>query len=283
MFHDSHRHPVTGQIGLGVGDGVFPIVKNAGGQGGAGGAFHEGRSQMLGRPGASGGDQRDLDSVGHGSRHGQIITVLGAVGIHAGQNNLTGPQTLDLAGPAHRLQPRRHPAAVDVNLPDLLTVAVHPLRVDVHHNALAAEPPGRLAHEIRVAHRRRVDRNLVGPGVQQGADVVQGLDPPADGHRHEADLGRPAHHVEQDRPLLVAGGDVQKNQLVGPFLLIPRGHFHRVARVSQVHEVRSLHHPPGMHVEAGNDPFGQHQGVSGRHFENREWTDPILSDGASPS
>ena len=51
---------------------------------------------------------------------------------------------------AHRFQPRRHPAAVDVDFPHLAAVLLDPLRVDVHHDALAAEPPGRLADELRV-------------------------------------------------------------------------------------------------------------------------------------
>src|SRR5262249_45136482 len=143
----------------------------------------------------------------------------GAVGVHARQDDLAGPQPLDLARPGDRLAPGRHAAAVDVDLPDLAAVAEHPLRVDVDDDALAAEPPRRAADEFGVAHRRRVDRDLVRPGVEQGPDVVEGPDAAADGHRHEADLGRAPDHVPDDLAPLVARRDVEEDQLVGPFLL----------------------------------------------------------------
>ena len=130
---------------------------------------------------AAGGDHGDLDGVGHGAGHRQVVAVLGAVGVHAGQDDLAGAEPLDLARPGDRLQPGRHPAAVDVDLPDLAAVAVDPLGVDVHDDALAAEPPGRPADELGVAHGGRVDRDLVGPGVQQGPDVVEVADAAADG------------------------------------------------------------------------------------------------------
>ena len=134
----------------------------------------------------------------------------------------------------------------------------HPLGVDVDHDALAAEPPGRPAHELGVAHGRRVDRDLVGPRVQERPDVVQAADPAADRQRHEADLGRPPDHVPEDLPPLVAGGDVEEDQLVGPFRIIPRGDLDRIARVAEVEEVRPLDHAAMVDVEARDDPLGQH-------------------------
>ena len=41
-------------------------------------------------------------------------------------------------------------SAVDVDFPDLAAVLLHPLGVDIDHDALAAEPAGRLADEFGV-------------------------------------------------------------------------------------------------------------------------------------
>ena len=134
-----------------------------------------------------------------------------------------------------------------------------PLGVDIHHDALAAEPPGRLAHELRVLHRGRVDRNLVAAGVQQLADVVERADAAADGERHEDLLGRAADHVEHDVAPFVAGRDVEEHQLVGPFLLVAGGHRDRVAGVAQVEEIGPLHDPTAVDVETGNHALGEHR------------------------
>jgi hypothetical protein len=56
----------------------------------------------------------------------------------------------------------------------------------------------------------------------------------------------------------VAGRDVQKNQLVGPFLLVASRHFHGISGIPEVDKIGSLHHPPSIHVEAGDDAFGEH-------------------------
>ena len=99
-----------------------------------------------------------------------------------------------------------------------------------------------LRDELGIAYRGRVDRHLVGAGVEQGPDVVEGTDAAADRHRHEADLRRPADDIEDDRPILVAGGDVEKDQLVGPLLFVTGGDLDRIARIAQVQEVRPLDH-----------------------------------------
>ena len=68
--------------------------------------------------------------------------------------------------------------------------------------------------------RGRIDRHLVAAGQQQVANVVERANPPPTVQRHEDHFGRAADHVEHDVPPFVAGRDVQKHQLVGPFLLV---------------------------------------------------------------
>ena len=56
----------------------------------------------------------------------------------------------------------------------------------------------------------------------------------------------------------MAGGDVEKNQLIGSLGVIPRRDLHRIAGVTEVEEVRSLDHPAMVDVKARDDPLGQH-------------------------
>ena len=86
----------------------------------------------------------------------------------------------------------------------------HAFGVDRDHDALGAEFLRRLADDLAVGDRRRIDRGLVRAGKQQIADVVGGTDPAADGERHEADLGRAPDHIEQDAAILMARCDVEE-------------------------------------------------------------------------
>ena len=124
-------------------------------------------------------------------------------------------------------------------------------------------------------HGGRVDRHLVAAGLQQLADVVERADAAADGERHEHLLGRAADHVEHDVAALVAGGDVEEHQLVGPLLLVPRGHLDRVAGVAQVEEVGPLDHAAAVDVQAGNDALGEHRSdAPPMSVQPRRWIEP---------
>src|SRR5207237_5773351 len=82
------------------------------------------------------------------------------------------------------------------------------------------------------------------------------------GERHEDALGGACDHVQDDRALLVRGGDVEEGELVGALGVVAGGRLHRVARVGQVDEAHTLHHAPALHVEAGDDAAGEHQAAS---------------------
>ena len=109
---------------------------------------------MFGMTGATGRDHGNLDRVGHRPRHRQIIAVFRAIGVHAGENDLAGPQTLDFPRPGDGLKTGGNATAVDMYFPEFLTVAINPLGVDIHNDALAAEPSRGLLDELGVAHRR---------------------------------------------------------------------------------------------------------------------------------
>jgi hypothetical protein len=123
---------------------------------------------------------------------------------------------------------------------------------------LAAEPLGRTPNQIRVLDCRGIERDLIGPGLEEGADIIQRPDAAPDRERHESLIGRAGHHVDHDRPPFVGCRDIQEDQLVRPLLVVERRHLNRVARVAEVEEPGSLDHPPFLDVPTGDDPFRQH-------------------------
>ena len=89
-------------------------------------------------------------------------------------------------------------------------------------------------------------------------DVFHRAQPAADAERNKDRIGYAPHHVQHDVPALVAGRNIQKNQLVGPFLLVPRSHLHRITRIAEIHEIRPLNNPPAIHIQAGYHSFCKH-------------------------
>ena len=73
-------------------------------------------------------------------------------------------------------------------------------------------------------------------------------------------LRHPGDHVERGRPRLVAGGDVEEDQLVGAFGVVARGLLDRIAGIPQRLEMHTLDHPATGDVETGNDAAGEHGG-----------------------
>src|SRR5262249_11398065 len=155
------RHAALGQVGLGGGDAVLVVMENARGQGRVGGAGRQRLVDVFGTAGPAAGDDGDADRVGHRPRHLQVVAGLGAVGVHARQHDLAGPRPPDFTGPRAGLQPGRTAPAVDVDLPDDEAVLADAARVDVDHGGAPPELAGHLRHQVGVAHRRRVDADLL--------------------------------------------------------------------------------------------------------------------------
>src|SRR5512139_1525618 len=92
----------------------------------------------------------------------------------------------------------------------LAAVRTDALRINGDDDALRAEFLGGSLHEAPILDRGGVDRDFVGTRLEQSAHVLGAAYPAADGERHEAALGRAAHHVEDRAALLVACGDVEE-------------------------------------------------------------------------
>ena len=194
-----------------------------------------------------------MDGVGDGAGHLQVEALLGAVGVHGGQQNLPCPQGFPLLCPLDGVQAGGRPATGHHHF----IAAVLPASgVDGQHHALAAEPLRRPGDEGGVLHRRRVDADLIGARPQQLLKVLQGADAAAYGDRHEHLLDSLAHHVGHGLAGFVGGGDVQEDDLVCALLGVVGGQLHRVTGVADVDKVHALDHPSIPDVQARDNAFG---------------------------
>ena len=211
--------------------------------------------EVLQRADAARGDHRQPHRSTHGAQQIDIEAATGAVAVHAGQQDFAGAKFGHLAAPGNRIDAGRAAAAMGEHFP-----ASRPGLLGVHrdHDALAAEFLRRLAHQLRPRHRRRVDAALVGAGQQQAAHVLGGANAAANGQRQEHPRRGARHHVQNGVTILMAGGDVEKAQLVGAGRVVQRSLLHRIAGVAQGHEVDPLDHAAVLHVQAGNDTQFQH-------------------------
>ena len=129
-----------------------------------------------GLPGPAGGHHRDLHRVDHGAGHLQVVAVLVP----------SASMLVSTISPAPSRSTSRAQATASSPVgtrPPLMWTSqtsrpsrIDPLGVDVDHDALAAELARGPANQIGVAHGGRVDRDLVGPGLQESPDVVQAAD-----------------------------------------------------------------------------------------------------------
>jgi hypothetical protein len=57
----------------------------------------------------------------------------------------------------------------------------------------------------------------------------------------------------------MAGGDIQKDQLVCSLCVVDLGALHRVPCITKLEELGAFDHAAFFDVEAGNDAFGEHE------------------------
>ena len=120
---------------------------------------------------------------------------------------------------------------------------------------------GELAEQLRPGQRRGVDRDLVGAGVEHRLRVLDRADPAADRERDEDVVGGAPGELDDRLALLVRGGDVEEDELVGALGVVALGQLDRVARVAQADEVRALDDAAGVDVEARDDALQDHDSV----------------------
>jgi len=142
------------------------------------------------------------------------------------------------------------------------------LRVDRDDDALVAKPGRRGADKLGLFDRCGVERDLVGAGVEHGADVIYVSQPAADGQRHEAFLGGRPNEVVHDAAALARCGDVEENQLIGTLRIVALRHRDGVADIGELTrfgfaKLDAARDLAVVDVEAGNDAAAEHEEWAG--------------------
>ncbi len=242
---------------FGLLDGEGSEVENGGGEDSARFALYNGVGQVVEGAGTAGSDDGHFDGFAHSPVEGVVEAGLGAVGVHAGQEDFAGAEGHDCPRPFDRIEASGLAAAVCVDLP-FAVFPRHALGVDRDDDALVAEAGRGLLDQIRVEDGGGVEADFIGPCVEHGTDVLDRAQAAADGERHEA-LGCGAFdHVDHGVALVARRGDVKEDEFVGPLLLVGFGLFHGVTRVDQIDEIDTFDHTSVMDVEARDDADRQH-------------------------
>ena len=109
-------------------------------------AFEHGGGKVLNAARAAAGDHRDGDGGGDGLEEGDVISGLGAVAVHRGEQDFAGAFRGREAGEVNRVNARRLTAALGEDLPMVAGLA----GVDGHHHALPAGLGGAGGNEVGV-------------------------------------------------------------------------------------------------------------------------------------
>nr|GEU28313.1 hypothetical protein [Tanacetum cinerariifolium] len=230
-------------------------VEDAGRQHGVRLAQLDAVGQILQAAHAARSNHGDADGVRDTAGQAQVEAGLGAVAVHAGEQDFAGAQLFHFDGPFDGVDAGGLAPAVGKHFP---LAGRHLLGVDGHHDALRAMLLRSVEHELRVRHGRRVHAHLVGARVEQAAHVGHLAHAAADGERYEHLRSNRLDDVQDQAAVVAGGGNVEERQFVGALLVVAAGDFHRVAGVAQLGEVDALDHAAIGHVQAGNDAFGKH-------------------------
>jgi hypothetical protein len=83
-------------------------------------------------------------------------------------------------------------------------------------------------------HCGGVNADLISARADDGPHIIYASDATTDSKRDENGLGDVASHVQRQPAPFMTGGNVQKDQFVGPFSIVDLGLFHRIACVAQI-------------------------------------------------
>ncbi|KAG0927483.1 hypothetical protein G6F31_018034 [Rhizopus arrhizus] len=149
---------------------------------------------------------------------------LGAVAVHAGQEDLARAIGSHAARPGHGVQPGGLAAAVREDFPARGLAGRRPAaRVDGHAHALRAMVVGGSADQFRIGHGRAIDADLVGPGIPQALDVGHLAHAAAHRQRDEDLRGHLLDDGQDQVAAVAGGGDVQEGEFVGALLVVAAG------------------------------------------------------------
>src|SRR5918995_806907 len=239
-----------------IADPVGAVVENRRAEDRVRPALRDRLAEVVELAGASGSDHRHTDGLRDRSGQLDVIAVGRAVAIHAREQDLAGPPLGGLPGPLDRLAVGEITPPVYINVPPPV---IAPLRVDGDDDALSAEHLRELVDQLGPGERRRVDRDLVGAGVEHRLRVIDRANATPDREWYEHVVCRPPRQLDDCVALLVRRGDIEKYELVRALLVVACGELDRVARIAQADEVRSLDDSAAIDIEARDDTLQDHQ------------------------
>jgi hypothetical protein len=102
-----------------------------------------------------------------------------------------------------------------------------------------------------------IDTHFIGTSVEHGADILQGPNAATDRERNKYFSGDLFNGVNCGVPLLMAGGDIEKSNLVGARLVIAASNLYRVSGITDADEIHALNNTTLVDIEARNNALGQ--------------------------
>lgn len=150
--------------------------------------------------------------------------------------------------------------------------------VDCNHDALGSESSGRILNQLWILHRRRIDADFVGAGIEQTAHIAHFAHATANRQGNKNLRGHLLDYVKQQTSIVGACSDIQKGDFIGALLIVFPRNFDRIPSVSQGDEIDALHDTSISDIEAGNNSLGK---THGGHFSTGRKKMDRLSDGGA--
>ena len=107
-------------------------------------------------------------------------------------------------------------------------------------------------------HRRRVDRDLVRPGIQKPGRILKRRYSPTHSERNINPFRNPGNQTSESLPAFRRRADVQIDEFVSPLLRVESSHLHRIAHLTQALEIDPFHYLSVLHVQTRYNSLRQH-------------------------
>ncbi len=252
----AYRNPALGEKLLHLRDRIRAEVKDRRRQHGIGLAFRQTGVHVLGRAGSPRRNHRHINRCAHRTQQRQIIPGLLPVSIHAVDHNLARAELHTALDPLDRIQAggTRIAPGMRKHTPARRFIGgAGPAGIDREHDALTAKPPRAFADQIGSEHGGGIDRDFIRPGAQHTIHIINGANSAADRERNKNLRGGALHHIDHNRALVAAGGDVIKDQFIGAGCVICGGQRHGIAGIAMIEERNALDDATGFDIQTRNN------------------------------
>src|SRR5690554_5415690 len=129
--------------------------------------------KVLHGAGSAGSNDGYVDRFAHFVGDVEGKSILGAIVVHGGEQNLTGSSLFTLQSPVDSLSWSGGATTMDVDHP---LAALFQLGVDGQHNTLTAKLPSYFGNELGVVYSGTVDAYLVGSRLDDGSGIFECAD-----------------------------------------------------------------------------------------------------------